>query len=499
MSDPSAYLVVHGHFYQPPRENPWTGRLEREISAHPWHDWNERITAECYRPNAFAHVLAQEGRIVGIVNNYAHMSFDLGPTLAGWLAREAPETYERMREGDRDSARRRGGHGNAMAQAYSHAILPLMNDRDKRTQIRWGQADFHARFGRPPEGMWLPEAAVDEATLDVLAEEGVRFTVLSPTQAAATRPIGSAEWVEVREADLDTTCPYRRFHSDGSGRSVDLFFYDAGVAREVAFDRLLARSSADFVSRFLQNGHAQRAGAPPLLHIATDGESYGHRTAFGDRTLAYALTQEAQTRGLRVSNYAEYLDHHPPADEVRLRVADGSQGTSWSCPHGLGRWTRDCGCQSGDPSWSQAWRMPLRGALDLVRDRGSAFFEDAGCEALGGEPWTARDRVVEWSFRPGWREEIASRHSRRALALLDMQFHGQLMYASCGWYHSDVGGLEARIVMRQAARMMSLWRHAGGSPPEHEFLDRLAEAHSNQRELGTGADVYLRFARTDGT
>jgi alpha-amylase/alpha-mannosidase (GH57 family) len=498
MTDPQAFLVVHAHFYQPPRANPWTGRVEREISAHPWHDWNERITAECYRPNAFSHILGGDGRILATVNNYGHMSFDLGPTLAGWLAREAPETYERICDADRQSAARRSGHGNGMAQAHSHAILPLMTDRDRRTQIRWGRADFRARFGRQPEGMWLPEAAVDDATLDALIDEGIRFSILSPHQAGATRPLGQEAWAEVStdgSTGIDPTRPYRRFHGDGSGRFIDLCFYDADVARAVAFDRLLARSSADFVSRFLAR-RPVRSDAPPLLHTANDGESYGHHTAFGDRTAAYALTHEAPRRGLRVSNYAEYLERHPPIDEVRLRVSQDGLGTSWSCPHGLGRWTRDCGCRGGDPEWSQAWRAPLRAALDLLRDRADRFFEDAG-EGLG-DPWAARDGLVEWTFRPAWREQLQQKLGKRLLALLEMQLHGQLMYASCGWFHSDVGGLETRIVLRHAGRALSLWRQAGGAPPESDFLATLAEARSNRAELGTGADLFLRFARSEG-
>jgi len=502
MAEPQAYLVVHGHFYQPPRTNPFTGRIERENSAHPWHDWNERITAHCYRPNAFAHILGGDGRIVSTANNYGHMSFDVGPTLAAWLMREAPETYERICNGDRQSARRRSGHGNGLAQAYSHAILPLMTDRDRRTQIRWAQADFRERFGRATEGMWLPEAAVDDPTLDALTDEGVRFTILSPGQAGATRPIGAGEWTPLGSADasgiaIDPTRPYRRFHGDGSGRFIDLFFYDEDIARAVSSDRLLGRSSADFISRFWAGGRAMRTNAPPLLHTANDGESYGHHTPFGDRTLAYALTHEAAHRGLRVTNYAEYLTLHSPEDEVRLRVSDDGLGTSWSCPHGLGRWTRDCGCRAGDPQWNQAWRAPLRAALDLVRDGAHAFFEDAASDRLP-DPWAARDAFVRDAFDLTWRDRTRAEMGKRIVALLEMQFHGQLMYASCGWYHSDIGGLETRIVLRHAARTMSLWQKAGGNPCEAAFLEQLAEARSNRAELGTGTDIYQRFASAEG-
>jgi hypothetical protein len=278
-----------------------------------------------------------------------------------------------------------------------------------------------------------------------------------------------------------------------------VFFYDAGVARDVLPGHLLSRSSAEFVSRFLESRTGGRAGrsAPPILHTATNGEAYGHHTAFGDRTLAFALTQEAALRGLRVSNYAEYLSHHPPTDEVRLRAPQDAMGTSWSCPHGLGRWTRDCGCDTGRPGWSQAWRTPLRAALDLVRDHAHEFFEDAGMDVIGSDPWAARDNLIEWSVRPAWRDWLKATMGKRALGLFDIELHVQLMYASCAWLQPDIGSLETRLALRRAARVINLQHQLGGSPPETGFLERLAEARSNRTELGTGADIYRRSARTE--
>ncbi|HEX8687240.1 MAG TPA: hypothetical protein VF654_12100, partial [Pyrinomonadaceae bacterium] len=307
-------LVIHGHFYQPPRENPWTGLVEREPGAAPFHDWNERIHAECYRPNAFSRIGDAHGRVERVVNNYARLSFDFGPTLLNWLERSHPETHRRIVEADRESARLRGGHGNAVAQGYHHAILPLCNERDRRTQIRWGLADFRRRFGREAESLWLPETACDDATLEALIEEGLRYVILSPFQAEAVRPHGSGEWRGVPEGGVDTTVPYRVTHRDGSGRSLAVFFYDGRVARGVAFEGLLA-SSQGLVAACAR---AARGGAR-LVGVATDGESYGHHFRWGDRCLAYALEVEAERQGLRVTNYGEFLDAHEPGHEVRLK------------------------------------------------------------------------------------------------------------------------------------------------------------------------------------
>jgi len=492
-------LVIHGHFYQPPRENPWTDIIDREPGAEPFHDWNERITSECYRPNAHARITDAYGRVERIVNNYSSLSFNFGPTLLSWLERSSPDTYARIVEADRESVRRRGGHGNAIAQGYNHAILPLCDGRDRRTQVRWGLADFRIRFGREAESLWLPETACDEATLDTLIEEGLRYVILSPFQAARVRPLGSGAggWRDVSRGDVDTTVPYLYFHSDGGGRSLAVFFYDGQIARGVAFEGLLASSRA-FVGACAR---AARHGAS-LVNVATDGESYGHHFRWGDRCLAYALDTEAERQGLRVTNYGEFLDAHEPAFEVGISKGPDGEGTAWSCAHGLGRWTRDCGCNAGAPEgWNQRWRAPLRAAFDLLRDDLAAKFEDA-CGQLLRDPWEARDAYVELlTDRAASREAFLRRREVhtltrdervRALTLLEAERASMTMYTSCGWFFNDISGIETVQTLRYAGRVVELMNDLGLEPPLSSFLETLSDARSNMQERGTGADIFQR-------
>ena len=490
-------LVIHGHFYQPPRESPWTELVEREPGAAPFHDWNERIHAECYRPNAFARILDTHGRVERIVNNYAGLSYNFGPTLLNWLERHHPETYARVLDADRESARRRGGHGNAVAQGYNHSILPLCNERDRRTQVRWGLADFRRRFRREAESLWLPETACDEATLETLIEEGLRFVILSPFQAEAVRHGGSAEWLPAADGGVDTTVPYKFLHRDGSGRSIAVFFYDGRVARGIAFEGLLASSQG------LLDACARAAGGgAKVVGVATDGESYGHHFRWGDRSIAYALEVEAARHGLRVTNYGEFLDGCEPEHEVRLRRGPGGEGTAWSCAHGLGRWTRDCGCNASAPEgWNQRWRGPLRAAFDLLRDDLAPKFEEA-CGQLLEDPWAARDDYVRL-LGPGAepRDEFLLRHAGRALSreegvraltLLEAQRAAMTMYTSCGWFFNDISGIEAVQTLRYAARVVETMETLGLAPPVTDFLETLSEAKSNLPDRATGADIYLR-------
>ncbi|HEX6838456.1 MAG TPA: DUF3536 domain-containing protein, partial [Polyangia bacterium] len=493
----AAFLVVHGHFYQPPRENPWLGLVERQDSARPFHDWNERIAAECYTPNAFARILDDEGRIVSIVNNYELMSFNVGPTLLSWLEEHAPDTYRRILDADRRSVAARG-FGNAIAQAYNHAILPLCNERDRRTQIRWGLYDFERRFSRRPDAMWLPETAVSLPTVEALLDEGMKFVILSPHQAESARDGG--DWFDVSSATIDPTQPYR-LHAP-SGRSLDVFFYDGPISSAIGFEGLLL-SASTLVNRFSSALVADR-GRDQLVHVATDGESYGHHTRWGDRTLAYALAVEAPRRGFVVTNYAAYLAAHPPVAEVRLKAGPNGEGTAWSCGHGVGRWTRDCGCSAGTPGFSQKWRAPLRRALDLVRDRAAALYERQATE-LFRDPWGARDRYVcafasagdveaQERFLEAERSRALDPPSRlRALRLCELQRYCQLMYTSCGWFFDELSGLEATQILRYANRALELHRLLDGEDLEPMLLAVLAEARSNLREGGDGADVYRRL------
>jgi len=492
-----AFLVVHGHFYQPPRDNPWLGIVERQDSARPFHDWNERIAAECYTPNAFARMLDDEGRIVSIVNNYELVSFNFGPTLLSWLEEHAPDTYRRILDADRRSVVTRG-FGNAIAQAYNHAILPLCNERDRRTQIRWGLHDFERRFGRRADAMWLPEAAVSMPTVEALLDEGLKFAILSPHQAAAARD--GADWFDVASGSIDPTQPYR-LHAP-SGRALDLFFYDGPISSDIGFAGLLF-SAASLVGRFSSALVADR-GRDQLVHVATDGESYGHHTRWGERTLAYALAVEAPRRGFTVTNYAAYLAAHPPTAEVRLKSGPNGEGTAWSCAHGVGRWTRDCGCSAGTPGFSQAWRAPLRRALDFVRDRAAALFESQAA-SLVRDPWGARDRyvavlgdgdagVARDRFLETERARPLDASERlRALRLFELQRYCQLMYTSCGWFFDELSGLEPTQVLRYANRALELHALLSGEELEPLFLARLAEARSNLRDYADGADVYRRL------
>ena len=489
-------LVLHGHFYQPPRENPWTGEVEREPTASPFHNWNERIHHECYGANASAPVFDDRGEVALLVNNYDNLSFNFGPTLLSWLSTRHPRTYARIVEADHESRRRRSGHGNAIAQGYNHSILPLCNERDRRTQVRWGVCDFQYRFGRDPESLWLPETAANDETLGTLIEEGLRYVILSPYQAERIRPVGRKKWHSVSDGTIDTTRPYRYFHRDRSGRSIAVFFYDGQLAKAIAFDRILDSSKA-LVDRFEAAAAGQR---DCIINVATDGESYGHHHRYGERCLAYALEVEAVRRGFRVTNYGEYLEQHPPEMEVEMKPGVNGEGTAWSCAHGLGRWTRDCSCHAGAPTgWNQTWRTPLREALDYLRDEAAAHFESDGGR-LFRDPWEARDAYIELLVDPRRSpSEFLRRHrarslrqpeQERAVALLELQRSSMVMYTSCGWFFNDIAGLEAVQVLKYAGRVLDLL-DALGFPSAYEgFIERLAEAKSNQPTYGTGADIF---------
>jgi len=494
-------VTVHGHFYQPPRENPYLDAIERQPSAHPFHNWNERINHECYRPNVFARVLNDRGEVVGIVNNFEYLSFNIGPTLMSWLERHEPEVYAGILAADRNSAERLQGHGNAIAQAYNHMILPLANERDKYTQIRWGKEDFRSRFGRDPEGMWLAETAVDYPTLEVLAAEGIRFIILAPSQAERCRPIPNEEdpdpqWHEVGGSQIDPTRPYRCFLPDG--RFIDLFFYDGPISRDMGFGEVL-NNSLYFAGRL---GQAIRGDGRPsqIVSVATDGETFGHHKAETERCLAYAFTQEFPQRGWTVTNYAHYLSLNPPEWEVVLKPV-----TAWSCAHGVDRWQEDCGC-GGDGEWHQQWRRPLREALNWLRDRLAKIYEQIGRDFFS-DPWLARDEYIQ-VVRDRSPENIIQffyRHQRRqlsqveqvdALRLLEMQRHSLLMFTSCGWFFEEISRPEGVQILRYAARAIELAGEVAGEQLEPEFRDRLRAAPSNVEEFVHGATIYDRLVAT---
>ena len=491
------YICVHGHFYQPPRENPWLEAIELQDSAYPYHDWNERIAAECYATNATSRILDGEGWIIEIVNNYANISFNFGPTLLAWMEVHALDVYQRVLAADRLSQERFGGHGSALAQAYNHMILPLANRRDKFSQIFWGIRDFEKRFGRYPEGMWLPETAVDLECLDVLAERGIRFTILAPHQASRVKAMESEKWKDVSGGKIDPTRPYRLRLV--SGRTIDLFFYDGPISRAVAFEGLLSRGET--LAQRLLGGFSQEASRAQLVHIATDGETYGHHHPFGDMALAYALHHLRTKELARLTNYGEFLELHPPTHEVEI-----FENTSWSCAHGIERWRSNCGCKTGGPpEWSQEWRAPLREALDWLRDRLTPLYEQRAGELLQ-DPWRARNdyiEVISERSTPNLERFLGEQTVRAltteervtALKLLELQRHAMLMYTSCGWFFDELSRIETVQVIQYAGRALQLSKELFNDDLEPHFLELLARAKSNIEEHRDGQLIYQKFVK----
>jgi alpha-amylase/alpha-mannosidase (GH57 family) len=495
------YVTVHGHFYQPPRENPYLNTIERQPSAHPFHDWNERIYHECYRTNVFARILNDRGEIVGIVNNFEYLSFNIGPTLMSWLEKYDPEVYQKIIEADGKSCQRLNGHGNAIAQVYNHIILPLANERDKYTQIRWGKEDFRKRFGRETEGMWLAETAVDYPTLKVLIDEGIKFLILAPSQAAKCRPFPSSEnpdpeWIEVGGGQIDPTRPYRCFINETE--YLDIFFYDGPISGDMGFGEVL-NSSNHFVSR-LQLAVRGDHRPSQIISVATDGETFGHHKKDRERCLAYAFTQEFPSQGWTVTNYAHYLSINPPQWEVKLKPV-----TAWSCSHGVERWQDDCGC-GGSEEIRQKWRRPLRDSLDWLRDKLINVYEEVGYKFFHN-PWLARDEyiqvildrspeVVEKFFTRHASGQLTSSEQIDALRLLEMQRHTLLMYTSCGWFFEEISRPEGTQILRYAARALELAGEVAGVQLDQEFVSRLAKAPSNVEKYGNGAEVYRQLVIT---
>ncbi len=492
------YICIHGHFYQPPRENPWLEDIELQDSAYPYHDWNERITAECYAPNTASRILNGKGQIKKIVNNYTRISFNFGPTLLHWLENKEPEVYRAIIEADRESRKNFSGHGTALAQAYNHMIMPLANQRDKYTQVVWGIRDFVHRFGREPEGMWLPETAVDLETLEIMAGQGIRFTILAPHQARRVRKIGSRSWQEAGPGGIDPSMPYQ-LRLKNSGRTINIFFYDGPISRAVAFEDLL--SNGEYFAHRLLSGFVESRAWAQIVNIATDGETYGHHHRHGDMALAYALDYIESNRLARITNYAEYLEMHPPSHEVEI-----VENTSWSCAHGVERWRNDCGCNSGmHPGWSQAWRAPLRNALNWLRNTLAPHYEEQARRYLK-DPWAARNDYISVILdrSPESIQQFLEKHAARALdpaeqvtvlKLLEMQRHAMLMYTSCGWFFDDISGIENVQVLQYAGRVVQLAQEVSGLSLEPRFLELLEQAKSNIPEHRDGARIYEKFVR----
>jgi alpha-amylase/alpha-mannosidase (GH57 family) len=518
-------ICIHGHFYQPPRENPWLETVEAQESAAPWHDWNDRITAECYAPNGAARIVNQQNEIIRIFNNYARMSFNFGPTLLSWLQQNAPRVHDTIVHADRRSRQTFSGHGSAMAQIYNHLIMPLASTRDRITQIRWGIADFRHRFGRMPEGMWLPETAVDSESLELLAENGIRFVLLAPHQCARIRSLtlpapipkttGSGKeakdpaeplWIDTPNASVDTTQAYLVHLKEG--RTINVFFYDGPRSRAIAFEGLL-NSGEGFAAR-LMSGFKPESNDAQIVHVATDGESYGHHHKYGEMALAWVLHSlqdhalKQDSTAVRLTNYGEFLEKHPPRYEAQI-VED----TSWSCVHGIERWRSDCGCSSGRPGWNQKWRAPLREALDNLRDAVAPLFHEAAIR-LFKDPDAARNDYVsvvldrskesrDAFFEAHANYDLNEEERTRALMLMELERHAMLMYTSCGWFFDDISGIETVQVIAYAGRVLQLAQELFGKRAamlEKKFVDRLAAAKSNLPEQQDGATVYNRYIRS---
>jgi alpha-amylase/alpha-mannosidase (GH57 family) len=489
-------ICIHGHFYQPPRENPWLEDVELQDSAYPFHDWNERITAECYEPNTAARILDSEGRIRQIVNNYHRISFNFGPTLLSWLERHQPETYQGIIDADRQSMELFDGHGSALAQAYNHIIMPLASPRDKEDQIVWGIRDFVHRFGRQPEGMWLPETAVDVATLEELAKQGIAFTILAPSQARRVRRLGETRWQSVEGAKIDPRMPY--LCQLPSGASIHIFFYDGPISRDIGFSDLLSNGE-NFAHRLL--GTFSDAPHAQLVHIATDGETYGHHRRFGEMALAYCLDYVERHGLARIVNYGQFLAEYPATHEVQIE-----ENTSWSCFHGVERWRADCGCHSGaNPSWNQAWRAPLRETLDWLRDKLEPIYEERA-KGLLRDPWQARQDFIEVILnrspqhvkaflRRQAGRELTIEETRRALCLLEMQRQAMHMYTSCGWFFDEVTGIETTQVLGYAGRALQLAERLSGVALESDFIRRLERVPSNLPKVINAGRAYRQFVQ----
>lgn len=490
------FVCFHGHFYQPPRENPWLESIEIQDSAFPFHDWNERITAECYEPNTASPILGNDGTIHGIMNNLSKMSFNFGPTLLAWLRDNKPEVYEGIRIADKLSLGYFGGHGSAIAQCFNHIIMPLASRRDKVTQVQWGIKDFEFHFNRFPEGMWLSETAADTETLEVLAEAGIRFTILSPFQAKAIRKLGSTgEWYDVAGGKVPTTRPYQV--NLPSGRHIVVFFYDGTISQEIAFGNLLENGEAfaeRVLSVFAGGNHFE------LSHIATDGETYGHHHRFGDMALAYAISSIEQNSIARITNYSQFLSLCPPVDEAQI-----IENTSWSCNHGVSRWLDDCGCNSGlkPKEWHQQWRKPLRQAFDWLREHCAPLFENK-MKPYTHEPWQVRDAYVEVMLNRNEQNarDFLERYCANAAAeeqkievlkLLEMQRHLLLMYTSCGWFFDDISGIETVQCIEYSARALQLAQELSEKPIREEFLEKLSAAKSNVHELEDGKIIFEKL------
>lgn len=486
------FVCIHGHFYQPPRENAWLEVIEQQDSAYPFHDWNERISFECYGPNAYSRILNNKGEIIDIVNNYSRMSFNFGPTLLHWMKENAQDIYKAILAADKQSIKLNEGHGSAVAQVYNHMILPLAKKRDKETQVIWGIKDFEKRFGRKPKGMWLAETAVDYETLDVLAENDIEFTILAPRQAKSVKKNNSGTWTDVSGEKIDTRRPY--LCKLPSGKTISLFFYNGSVSQEVAFKGILKDGKA-FAEKLL-DVLDENTGEPQLSHIATDGESYGHHHLHGDMALAFCMDVIEKSGKAKLINYSHFLSKFPPQYEVEI-----FENSSWSCVHGIERWRSDCGCNTGgNLGWNQQWRAPLREALDWLAEKLNTVYEEE-MKAFHSHPWTLRNAYIDIILD---RNETAVNNfifdqckihlnnleRTKFLRLLEMQRQVMLMYTSCAWFFDEVSGIETIQVLQYADRAIQLAESETSKRFTQDFLEHLSRVKSNVAEYENASKLH---------
>ncbi|OQA15475.1 MAG: Glycosyl hydrolase family 57 [bacterium ADurb.Bin363] len=498
------YLVIHGHFYQPPRENPWLEEIETQRSAYPFHDWNERINAECYKPNAFSKIFGKDSKIIKMVNNYSRISFNFGPTLMSWMEKYDKETYEKIIEADKISIKNFNGHGNAIAQVYNHIIMPLADEKDKETQIKWGIFDFKKRFGRVPEGMWLAETAIDYKTMEVMIKNGIKYTILSPYQASKIKKSGEEEWEDVLGGKIDARRPYRCYSKENPEKYLDIFFYDGPISNSIGFEDTVLDSSR-YMNRLkmafnLKNDEVQ------IVSVATDGETYGHHKKFSDLTLTHLVFELAEKEGIEVINYGAFLEKYPPQYEVILNEGKG-EGTSWSCAHGVDRWKDDCGCGTGmNRGWNQKWRKPLREALNILRDKLKRIYESEGKKYLK-DVWKARNNYIEVIldrniktedefFKNEVKAEVDYEERIVVLKLMEMQRNAQLMFTSCGWFFDDISGIETQQILMYAAKAVQLAQEFTNEDLENIIVEELKKGQSNLNFMGNGKELYEKHIKT---
>jgi len=494
------YLCFHGHFYQPPRENPWTDEIELQPSASPFHDWNERIFQECYKPNTNAVIVDENDNVLRRVNNYEYLNFNFGPTLLHWIKKKHPETFGKIINADKQSIDKHRGHGNAIAQVYNHIIMPLANKRDKITQVRWGLKDFAFHFGRKSDSIWLSETACNNETLEVLIKEGIKYIILAPSQAHLVRKIGCTNWEDVSNNDINTKRPYRFFSNIDSKKFINIFFYDGALSKNVAFDDY-AINPEKLINK-IDSITDEATDKDQLILAATDGETFGHHKHFADRSIAYLFSELAPGRGYKIVNLGEYLDSNSPEYEVKIKEGKKGKGTSWSCAHGVGRWERNCGCSNGgEKAWNQKWRKPLRKSLNKLNKKLSIIFEEKGSLYLKNV-WKARDEYIDIILDPS--EENKARffyfnaehylneeEVSICMRLLEMQRYSMLMFTSCGWFFSDISGIETIKILEYARRSIEISKEFTSEEIEEEFLKGLSRAKSNNRDNKNGKEIYL--------